>query len=163
MWYKPSEHPSRHAIWFAGNGFASLFGGLIAYGVSHIHNGMAPWRVRFQSSAIIFDLFHSNESQWLFIIFGLITFAWSIVLLLFLPDSPLSARFLKPFEQNIAMVRSQRNLHTRKDGQWKKSQMLEALIDPKTWLLFAYTFLTSLPNGALTSVSFSPFFNVAQS
>jgi hypothetical protein len=27
--------------------------------------------------------------------------------------------------------------------------------DPKTWLLFLYTVLTSLPNGGYTNVSFS--------
>jgi MFS family permease len=45
LWYKPSEHPSRHAIWFAGNGLAALFGGVLSYSISHINNSVAPWRV----------------------------------------------------------------------------------------------------------------------
>ena len=31
------------------------------------------------------------------------------------------------------------------------SQFVEALIDPKTWLMFAYTVLSSLPNGCFTN------------
>lgn len=44
MWYKRSEQPLRHAAWFLGNTCAGMFGGLLAYSISHFHS-MAPWRV----------------------------------------------------------------------------------------------------------------------
>lgn len=46
LWYKRSEHASRHGIWFAGNSISSIFGGLLTYGIGHISNSVDPWRVR---------------------------------------------------------------------------------------------------------------------
>jgi MFS family permease len=45
LWYKRSEHASRHGIWFAGNSISSIFGGLLTYGIGHIDNAVEPWRV----------------------------------------------------------------------------------------------------------------------
>lgn len=123
----------RHGIWFAGNGLATIFGGVTGYGIGKIDNQLAAWR-------------------WLFIIFGLITFAWSIILAIFLPDSALKARWLTPHEREIGHSRPQRKTHSFKSTKWKAYQALEAVKDPKTWLLFAYTAFTSLPNGGLTNV-----------
>ena len=134
IWYKPSEHASRHGLWFAGNTSASIFGGLLAYAISHIHTQIAAWR-------------------WLFIIFALVTFAWGVILLIFLPDSPLTARFLTPDQQNYAYLRPQQETHSFKTNKWKKDQCIEALLDPKTWLIFIFTVCTSIPNGGFTSFS----------
>lgn len=49
LWYKRSEHASRHGIWFAGNSVSSIFGGLLTYGIGHISNSVEPWRVRWPS------------------------------------------------------------------------------------------------------------------
>lgn len=134
LWYKPSEHAMRHGIWFAGNGLASIFGGVLGYAIGEIDNTkLAAWR-------------------WLFIIFGLITFAWSLVLLFFLPDSALQAKWLTPQEREIAHSRPQRKTHSFKNTRWLPYQAVEALKDPKTWLLFFYTAFTSLPNGGVTNV-----------
>ena len=134
LWYKPSEHAWRHGIWFAGNGTASIIGGLLGYAIGYIDGKLASWR-------------------WLFIIFGLATFTWSIVMVYFLPDSALKARWLIPHEREIAHSRPQKRNHSFKSTEWKVSQAVEALRDPKTWLLFLYTAFTSLPNGGYTNVS----------
>ncbi|KAJ3495451.1 hypothetical protein NLG97_g3391 [Lecanicillium saksenae] len=132
LWYKPSEHAARHGIWFAGNTTAALFGGLLAYAIGHIKSDIAAWR-------------------WLFIIFGIVTLAWGIVLLFFLPDSPLDARFLTPEERNYANRRPQQSTHSFQTKEWKKDQVIEALQDPKTWLLCIYQICTCIPNGGYTS------------
>jgi MFS transporter, ACS family, allantoate permease len=134
IWYKPSEHSLRHCIWFAGNGLASIFGGVLGYAIGKIDDKIAAWR-------------------WLFIIFGLITFTWSLTLMFFLPDSAITARWLTPHEREIAHSRPQKNIHSFKSTHWKRHQAVEALTDPKTWLLFFYTAFTSLPNGGVTNVS----------
>jgi MFS family permease len=73
LWYKPSEHALRHGMWFAGNGMGQHF-----------------WR-----SPRVCNWLHRRQIgrlaawRWLFIIFGLVTFAWSIVLVLVLLDSAL--------------------------------------------------------------------------
>lgn len=134
LWYKPSEHAMRHGIWFAGNGLASIFGGVLGYAIGEIDESkLAAWR-------------------WLFIIFGLITFVWSLVLMFFLPDSALHAKWLTPHEREIAHSRPQRKTHSFKSTRWLPYQAVEALKDPKTWLLFFYTAFTSLPNGGVTNV-----------
>ncbi|CEJ87121.1 hypothetical protein VHEMI04310 [[Torrubiella] hemipterigena] len=132
LWYKPSEHASRHGIWFAGNTSASVVGGLLAYAISHIKTNIAAWR-------------------WLFIIFALVTFFWGIILLIFLPDTPLNARFLTPEERVYAHRRPQQKTRSFKTNEWKKDQFFEALKDPKTWLLFFFTICTCIPNGGYTS------------
>lgn len=45
MWYKRSEQPLRHGVWFLGNTCAGIFGGVVAYGIGHIQS-IAPWKVR---------------------------------------------------------------------------------------------------------------------
>lgn len=46
IWYKPSEHASRHSIWFAGNSAGYMTGSLIAYGCAHMStHPLEPWRV----------------------------------------------------------------------------------------------------------------------
>lgn len=134
LWYKPSEHAARHGIWFAGNTSAALVGGLLAYAISHIKSEIAAWR-------------------WLFIIFGIVTFVWGIVLLFFLPDSPLDARFLTPEQRTYANRRPQQHTHSFQTKEWKKDQVIEALKDPKTWLLCIYQICTCIPNGGYTSFS----------
>ncbi len=39
---------------------------------------------------------------------------------------------------------------------WKKDQFIEALLDPKTWLMFFFNVFVSIPNGALTSEDSEP-------
>ncbi len=45
IWHKPSEHASRHALWFAGNGVALMFGSLLGYATGHAQGTIAAWRV----------------------------------------------------------------------------------------------------------------------
>ena len=133
IWYKQSEHALRHGIWFAGNATGTMFGGLLAYAMANIKSSIAPWR-------------------WLFIIFGIVTFVWGIIVLLFMPDSPLTARFLTPAEREYANRRPQAALRSFKSTEWKKDQFYETLIDPKTWLVFIYVTLNCIPATGLTNV-----------
>ncbi|RDW59904.1 MFS allantoate transporter-like protein [Coleophoma cylindrospora] len=132
IWYKPSEHAWRHGIWFLGNGIANTLGGLMAYGILHISGSLSPWR-------------------WLFIIFGLITFFWGIVLIFALPDSPLTARFLTAREREVADRRPQQQQHSFKSTTWSWPQFYEALQDPKSWLLALMIGVASITNGVVSN------------
>ncbi|KAL2826996.1 major facilitator superfamily domain-containing protein [Aspergillus cavernicola] len=132
LWYKRSEHASRHGIWFAGNSISTIFGGLLTYGIVHINSSIESWR-------------------WIFIIFGVITFLYGILFIICLPDTPHNARFLTKEEGEFIHQRAQQETHTAVSYKWSKSQCIEALIDPKTWLIFVYAVGSCIPNGGLTS------------
>ncbi|KAE8318287.1 major facilitator superfamily domain-containing protein [Aspergillus transmontanensis] len=134
MWYTRSEQPFRHGLWFAGNSLATAFGGLIAYGVAHISGSIPAWK-------------------WLFIIYGIITVVWSIVFVLFMPDSPLTARFLSQSERADAEERVKVNQTTIKHDRIQWHQVWEALADYKIYILFLFQVANNIPNGGLTMFS----------
>lgn len=150
IWYKRSEHAMRHGIWFAGNSLTGLFGGVLCYSIGHITNSIAPWRVcltwLFRSFSPL-----TNHSQWVFIILGLITIVWAVGMFFFLPDTPLTARWLTPSERLFAQKRHQESIHSRASKVWKWYQFWEAIRDPKSWLLFLYMVAATIPNGGLTA------------
>lgn len=151
MWYKREEQPLRHGIWFLGNAIATMFGGLLAFGISHIGGALSPWRVwrrLFPQLAFSTDL----NVQWLFIIFGVITLVWAVVLIIFLPDTPEKARFLNE-EQRIEAINRIRSNHTgMKNNTFKWEHVREVLTDRNVLLLMLFQFTFSIPNGAYTTV-----------
>lgn len=113
MWYTLAETPLRHEGWYSFNGVGGIIGDLIAYGVGHITKSAIP--------------------QWglIFVILGSFTALWGIYLILFLPDSPASARFLTPREKVIAIKRVAGNRTGTKNTEFKWPQVKEAFHDPK--------------------------------
>lgn len=80
--------------------------------------------------------------------------AWAFVMFFFLPDNPLTARWLNPSERLMAHKRLQKSTqstHSRESRVWKWDQFWEALRDPKSWLLFLYMVAATIPNGGLTA------------
>ncbi|KAJ5520948.1 hypothetical protein N7463_001401 [Penicillium fimorum] len=132
LWYRTSEQPLRHGIWFCGNALSTIFGNFIAVGILQIENNLKAW-------------------QWLFIIFGIITFLWGVVMLLRLPDSPTSASFLTEEEKLIAIERLKANQTGFKNSKIDNSQILEAFTDVKTWLLAILILAGNIPNGGFTT------------
>lgn len=72
LWYKPNELAVRNGIFFGSAPLASAFTGLIAYGVQKDMNGQDGFK----------------SWQWLFIIEGIPTIAWGLLMLFFLPSFP---------------------------------------------------------------------------
>ena len=89
----------------------------------------------------------------MFLIFGIITFLWGLLMLLRLPDSPTNASFLSDEERIIAIARLQANQAGYKSNKIDRSQILEAFTDPKTWLLAVLVLGSNIPNGGYTTVS----------
>lgn len=88
----------------------------------------------------------------LFLIFGLITVAWSILMFFVLPDSPSTAKFLTTSEREFAALRPKKFQRTTQTKKWDRGQFLEALKDVKTWWFFLFSFIICIPNGGTTSV-----------
>lgn len=84
----------------------------------------------------------------MFIILGILTFLWGIPLLLLLPDSIETAKFLTAEERKHAADRVViAGTGQTADTNWKLDQVVECLLDPKSWIIFAMSLLTQIPNG----------------
>ncbi|KAF5343546.1 hypothetical protein D9758_012942 [Tetrapyrgos nigripes] len=128
MFYTRTEQTLRVGYWFLMNGTAQIIIGFLAFGALHIKTtSVQPW-------------------QWLMIITGLITFATSIAFWVFFPDSPTNAWFLSDQEKRIAIQRIKKNQTGVENKHFKKEQMVEALLDPKTWLFALFSALDNVPN-----------------
>jgi MFS family permease len=46
LWYRTSEQPLRHGIWFCGNSISLVFGNLIAVGILQIKSALEAWQVK---------------------------------------------------------------------------------------------------------------------
>ncbi|CAG8216443.1 unnamed protein product [Penicillium salamii] len=134
MWYTPREHVSRHSIWFAGNAIAGIIGSLIAYGLLKYEGSFPQWKI-------------------LFLLFGLMTVAWSAVTFFYLPDSPQTAKFLSPTERECAALRPYKYQKTIQTKSWDRQQFIESLTDIKTWWFLLFSFVICVPNGGTTSFS----------
>ncbi|KAL5392763.1 hypothetical protein DPSP01_000463 [Paraphaeosphaeria sporulosa] len=134
MWYTSAEQPLRLEAYYCTNGIATMFGGLIGYAVGHIKSGLPRW-------------------MYVFLIFGSCSIIMGIVTLLYLPDLPSTAKFLKEPERVIAVERVAGNRQGVKNRHFKKYQAWQTLYDPKTWILFVMATGAQIPNSALTSFS----------
>ncbi|OCF30880.1 membrane transporter [Kwoniella heveanensis CBS 569] len=134
MFYTHIEATRRVGFWFLMNGTAQIISGLIAFGVYHIDaDKIAPWRV-------------------FMIIFGLITLVVGVCFWIFIPDSPMKARFLTHEEKIIAIERLRGHNSGIENKTWKKEQFIEALTDWKPWAFAIFAALDNVPN-SLTNQS----------
>jgi MFS family permease len=128
-WYTRDEIPTRTGIWFAGNSVGGIIASLLAYGIGHIKDNVHPWR-------------------WMYIVLGIMTFLWAFAILVFLPDSISSAKFLTPEERQWAGDRVViSGTGKTEKTTWRWEQMLECLQDPKTWFIFLIALCCQIPNG----------------
>ncbi|KAJ3997450.1 MFS general substrate transporter [Lentinula boryana] len=128
MFYTRKEQTLRVGYWFLMNGTAQIILAFVAYGSLNITKGrLEPW-------------------QWLMIITGLLTFVLSICFWFFFPDSPTNAWFLTPNERALAVQRIKSNQTGVENKHFKKEQMIEAFLEPKTWLFFVFSIFDNIPN-----------------
>ncbi|CAI7630953.1 unnamed protein product [Penicillium palitans] len=133
MWYTRRQQPLRYGLWFAGGSMATLFGGLLSYGIGHIDGGaVASW-------------------QYLFLIFGSVTAVWGIVMLIFLPDTPAKTFWLTSDERSTTLHNVMADGQAGAKSSYKFSQVVEAFRDPVTWCLSLYSFCVNIANGGLTT------------
>jgi MFS family permease len=135
MFYKKDEQAQRIAWFYIMNGLTQVFGGFVAYGIS-FYGGEAlpPYKI-------------------IYILLGGLAIVIGIVVLIWLPDSPVNASILTREERIAALERVRNDQGGTENKKFKKDQVIEALTDPRTWLIVLSTILTSIPNGALSNFS----------
>jgi len=114
-------------------GVVNILGSLLTYGLGHITT----------------EKLHSYQIIFLFC--GLLTACFSIVVFLFLPDSPMQARFLKGDDKLIAIERLRMNQQGISSREWKWDHVREAFLDPKTWCWFSLLTAISIPSGGIST------------
>ncbi|KAH7374625.1 allantoate permease [Plectosphaerella cucumerina] len=132
MYYTRKEQPLRMGIWIGSAGLGYVVAGIVTFGIGHIDGSIASWRI-------------------LFLFWGAITVAWGVVLHIWLPDSPLRTKFLSEREKTLVIDRVKDNGTGMEDKRFKWPQFWEAMMDLKTWLLFAFAVASNSPNGGLTT------------
>ncbi|KAK4118266.1 allantoate permease [Parathielavia appendiculata] len=133
MWYRRREQTKRNAAWYAMLGVINILGSLLTYGLGHINSPVL------------------RSYQIIFLFCGCLTVAWSIVTFIFMPDSPMTAKFLKPDDKLIAIERLRMNQQGIGSGVWKWDHVWDAMLDLKTWLWFTIMFIISIPSGGIST------------
>jgi len=135
QWYKVGEQGARTGIWFSFNGFAQIFGGLVAYGIGKADAAgqlsIPGWKI-------------------VFLLTGLLTFTVGVICWFLMPDSPLTAWFLTPRERAMAIQRIRGNNQGVGNRHFKWYQVKEALLDPCTWIFCSYSLVADIPNGGIS-------------
>ncbi|KAK6198640.1 putative MFS allantoate transporter [Scheffersomyces amazonensis] len=131
--YKKKEQGLRLAIIFA---FASsVINGFLSWLVGYFKHGALP------------------EWKYLYLLVGSISFLWSCLMLYFLPDSPMNAKFLTDREKYYVVRRSLLNSTSVETNDWKWYQAKEAVLDIKAYLIFLFNVCINIPNGGLSTFS----------
>lgn len=135
MFYKKNEQGTRIAWFYIMNGLTQIFGGFVAYGIS-FYDGhlLAPYKI-------------------IYILLGGLAIIVGICVLIWLPDSPVHAKMLKPEEKIAALERVRDDQGGTENKKLKRQQVFEALLDVRTWLVILTTLLTSIPNGGISNFS----------
>ena len=119
-------------MWYIGVGCASIIGALLSFGFQH-YNGTAfrNWQI-------------------LYLVVGLFTIFIGGLVILLLPDNPMSSR-LSHADKIMAIERLRENQTGIENKHFKLYQALECLRDPQVLLLALITISASIPNGAVGS------------
>ncbi|KAI0030684.1 major facilitator superfamily domain-containing protein [Vararia minispora EC-137] len=135
-WYTTREHASRALVFQSANAGFGIVSDLILYGIGSVQNS----RPEFQSW---------RAMAWFL---GGLTVVVGILCLLVL-GTPSEVPWLTPEEKRMANARIVANQsgHDRTGHSWKWYQVREAVTDPVFWLSGANAFLSSVPNGGLTT------------
>ena len=69
----------------------------------------------------------------------------------FMPDSPVEAKFLNDHDKLIAIERLRMNQMGVLSREWRWDHAKEAILDPKTWCWAALLFSISVPSGGIST------------
>ncbi|KAK7061654.1 MFS general substrate transporter [Favolaschia claudopus] len=89
----------------------------------------------------------------IYILLGGLAIVVGICVLIWMPDSPVHAKFLTKEERIAALERVRDDQGGTENHRIKREQIYEALLDIRTWLIVLTTLLTSVPNGGLSNFS----------
>lgn len=114
------------------NGLAQIIGCLLMYGIGKNKAlTLAPWRV-------------------LFIVCGAMTAASGVAFYFLMPNGPNDAWFLNTREKEVLSMRMAKDREGGDKTSFSVRQLREALLDIKTWFVFAFGVLVTMQSPVLT-------------
>lgn len=132
MWYTRRQQPLKIGLWYTANGLGVAMGGLLGYAIGHINGSLASWKYEF-------------------IIVGALCTVWGIVMILVLPDSPVTARGFSLAEKRWVVDRLKADLTGMENKRFKFSQLIEAFKDYKTLCFFMIALMQAIVNGGISN------------
>ncbi|KAJ5081842.1 MFS general substrate transporter [Penicillium alfredii] len=131
--FPPKKSPWVQLLWWAFGSFANVLLTMISYKlILDDETGILAGSI--------------NSWKWLHIICAALTFAVFVPLLIFLPNSPLDARWLST-EEKVHTIEIIRKTHAGvSNSNFKWSQVRESFTDLKSWLFIIHLFFNELPN-----------------
>jgi len=139
QWFLAEEQAMITTVWQLMFVLANFVASLLAFGFYQIHGaqgiktkGLYTW-------------------QWMTLCISLISSIASAIVLLFLPDSPVQAKWATADEKVKYVERVRRNDQGLKQKVWRQEQAMEVLRDPLPWLLFMMIFCETLVVGGLNT------------
>ncbi|KAF1844216.1 MFS general substrate transporter [Cucurbitaria berberidis CBS 394.84] len=130
-YYTQDEQALRQSWWFSSTGLFTIIGGALNYAFAQITTGsLRRW-------------------QYIYLLAGCLTFLFGIWCF-FIPNSPVSAWFLTPAERIVAVERLRKGQTGVRCQKIKISQLREAFLDIKLWLVFILMASAYTVNGAVS-------------
>ncbi|KAI1264667.1 major facilitator superfamily domain-containing protein [Xylariaceae sp. FL1019] len=119
QWYRRAEQPLRVAAWYGTNGIATIVAAALSYGLAHIQSPLLEsWQI-------------------IFLVVGLLTIISAPFVYWKLDNDIPSARFLSDEDKPKAVERLRANQTGTGSREFKWKQILELVLDPKTWVWLA--------------------------
>lgn len=131
MWYVRAEAPFRAGLFYCCNGVGSMIGGILSYGIGQI-DGFPVWKA-------------------VFLVCGGMTVIWGVVLLCFLPDDILSARFFSLEEKALLIARARLAKTGVLNKKIKWNQVKECFYDAQVLILVLFVLLNEVINGGVAN------------
>lgn len=94
---------------------------------------------------------HIKSFQALFLTFGCISVLWGVFVILWMPDSPMHAKFFDEDDKRLMIERVRSNQTGLQNKQFRAYQILEAFRDPQVYYYMAIQVFTTLPTSGLAN------------
>lgn len=136
QWYTKSEQAPRFSFWYTGLGIGQIVGGLVSFGFQHMGPDakLAGWRT-------------------MFVVLGVVTVVVGSSVVVFLPDTPMKARWLSDNEKVALLKHVSVNQTGIENRKFRGKEIVEALADPQLYLMLLSVILLSVSSGVVTTYS----------
>ncbi|WVF66524.1 hypothetical protein IAT40_001264 [Kwoniella sp. CBS 6097] len=132
LWWKPQEQAKRIGVFYSATGVFSMFSAMVNIGLGKT-GGTHPWK-----------------SMYYFC--GSLTIFWGFVIWFLMPDTPLRpGRFFNEEEKQILIRRFEENPFGSSQQSIKPYQLVEAVLDIKTWIYLLMGAAIYICNGSVTA------------